>query len=37
MLGIGLSHAIANALFGGTAEYVAVWFKPAASPGPSGT
>jgi metabolite-proton symporter len=28
-LGVGLSYAIANALFGGTAEYVALWFKSA--------
>lgn len=26
-LGVGLSYAIANALFGGSAEYVALWFK----------
>ena len=26
-LGVGLSYAIANAIFGGTAEYVALWFK----------
>jgi MFS transporter, MHS family, alpha-ketoglutarate permease len=26
-LGVGLSYAIANALFGGTAEYMALWFK----------
>lgn len=26
-LGVGLSYAIANALFGGTAEYFALWFK----------
>jgi MHS family alpha-ketoglutarate permease-like MFS transporter len=26
-LGVGLPYAIANALFGGTAEYVALWFK----------
>lgn len=26
-LGVGLSYALANALFGGTAEYVALWFK----------
>ena len=26
-LGVGLSYAIANAVFGGTAEYVALWFK----------
>lgn len=26
-LGVGLSYAIANALLGGTAEYVALWFK----------
>lgn len=26
-LGVGLSYAIANSLFGGTAEFVALWFK----------
>jgi MFS transporter, MHS family, alpha-ketoglutarate permease len=26
-LGVGFSYAIANALFGGTAEYVGLWFK----------
>ena len=26
-LAVGLSYAIGNALFGGTAEYVALWFK----------
>jgi MHS family alpha-ketoglutarate permease-like MFS transporter len=26
-LGVGLSYAVANALVGGTAEYVALWFK----------
>ena len=26
-LGVGLSYAVANAAFGGTAEYVALWFK----------
>jgi metabolite-proton symporter len=26
-LGVGLSYAIANAMFGGTAEYVALWLK----------
>jgi metabolite-proton symporter len=26
-LGVGLSYAVANALFGGTAEYVALWFR----------
>lgn len=26
-LSVGLSYAIANALFGGSAEYVALWFK----------
>jgi MHS family alpha-ketoglutarate permease-like MFS transporter len=26
-LGVGLSYAVANALIGGTAEYVALWFK----------
>src|SRR4029079_10841008 len=30
-LGVGLSYALANALFGGTAEYVALWFKQAGS------
>jgi MFS transporter, MHS family, alpha-ketoglutarate permease len=28
-LGVGLCYAVANALFGGTAEYVALWFKSA--------
>jgi MHS family alpha-ketoglutarate permease-like MFS transporter len=28
-LGVGLSYAVANALFGGTAEYVALWLKQA--------
>lgn len=28
-LGVGLSYAIANAMFGGTAEFVALWFKDA--------
>jgi MHS family alpha-ketoglutarate permease-like MFS transporter len=28
-LGVGLSYALANAMFGGTAEYVALWFKQA--------
>lgn len=26
-MGVGFSYAIANAIFGGTAEYVALWFK----------
>jgi len=26
-LGVGLSYAVANALFGGSAEYVALWLK----------
>lgn len=26
-LGVGLPYAVANAVFGGTAEYVALWFK----------
>ena len=26
-LGVALPYAIANALFGGTAEYVGLWFK----------
>ncbi len=32
-LGVGLAYAIANALFGGTAEYVALWFKSAGHEG----
>jgi MHS family alpha-ketoglutarate permease-like MFS transporter len=28
-LGVALPYAIANAMFGGTAEYVALWFKGA--------
>jgi MHS family alpha-ketoglutarate permease-like MFS transporter len=28
-LGVALPYALANALFGGTAEYVALWFKNA--------
>ena len=28
-LGVALPYAIANALFGGTAEYIALWFKDA--------
>lgn len=30
-LGVGLSYAVGNAMFGGTAEYVALWFKQAGS------
>ena len=30
-LGVGLSYAIANAAFGGSAEYVALWFKSIGS------
>jgi MFS transporter, MHS family, alpha-ketoglutarate permease len=30
-VGVALPYAIANALFGGTAEYVALWFKSAGS------
>jgi len=26
-LGVGLPYAVANAVFGGTAEYIALWFK----------
>ena len=26
-MGVGLSYALGNAMFGGTAEYVALWFK----------
>ena len=25
---MGLSYSVANAIFGGSAEYVALWFKP---------
>jgi MHS family alpha-ketoglutarate permease-like MFS transporter len=28
-LGVGFPYAVANAIFGGTAEYVALWFKQA--------
>jgi MHS family alpha-ketoglutarate permease-like MFS transporter len=28
-LGVALPYALANALFGGTAEYIALWFKGA--------
>jgi len=30
-LGVGLSYALANAIFGGTAEFVALWFKDRGS------
>ncbi|GAB7537337.1 MFS family transporter [Burkholderia sp. 22PA0099] len=30
-MGVGLSYAVANAVFGGTAEYVALWFKQAGT------
>lgn len=30
-LGVGLSYAVGNAAFGGTAEYVALWMKQAGS------
>ena len=30
-LGVGLAYAIANAIFGGSAEYVALWFKSIGS------
>ena len=30
-MGVGLSYAIANAVFGGSAEYVALWFKQAGA------
>jgi MHS family alpha-ketoglutarate permease-like MFS transporter len=30
-VGVGLPYAIANAMFGGTAEYVALWMKSAGS------
>ncbi len=30
-MGVGLSYAIANAVFGGSAEYVALWFKNAGT------
>ncbi|MDR6293999.1 MHS family alpha-ketoglutarate permease-like MFS transporter [Inquilinus ginsengisoli] len=32
-LGVGLSYAIANAVFGGSAEYVALWLKDAGIEG----
>jgi MHS family alpha-ketoglutarate permease-like MFS transporter len=32
-LGVALPYALANALFGGTAEYVALWFKQAGREG----
>ncbi len=30
-MGVGLSYAVANAVFGGSAEYVALWFKQAGT------
>jgi MHS family alpha-ketoglutarate permease-like MFS transporter len=30
-LGVGLSYAVANAAFGGSAEYVALWLKSVGS------
>ena len=30
-LGVALPYALANAFFGGTAEYVALWFKKAGA------
>ncbi|RQR26493.1 MFS family transporter [Burkholderia sp. Bp9142] len=30
-MGVGLSYAIANSIFGGTAEYLALWFKSIGS------
>ncbi|CAJ7158165.1 citrate-proton symporter, (MFS_1) [Burkholderia pseudomallei] len=30
-IGVGLSYAVANAIFGGSAEYVALWFKSVGS------
>jgi MHS family alpha-ketoglutarate permease-like MFS transporter len=30
-LGVGLSYAVANAIFGGSAEYVALWLKSASA------
>ncbi len=30
-LGVGLSYAVANAIFGGSAEYVALWLKSIGS------
>ncbi|VWC72065.1 MFS family transporter [Burkholderia lata] len=30
-MGVGLSYAVANAIFGGSAEYVALWFKSIGS------
>ena len=34
-LGVGLSYAVANALFGGTAEYVALGSSPSGAKGRS--
>jgi FtsH-binding integral membrane protein len=30
-MSVGLAYAIANAIFGGSAEYVALWFKESGS------
>lgn len=30
-LGVGLAHAVTAAIFGGTAEYIALWFKQAGN------
>lgn len=30
-MGVGLSYAVANSIFGGTAEYLALWFKSVGS------
>jgi metabolite-proton symporter len=30
-LGVGLTYGVANAMFGGTSEYVALWFKDAGN------
>ncbi len=30
-IGVGLSYAVGNAIFGGSAEYVALWLKQAGS------
>lgn len=35
-LGVGFTYAVGNAMFGGTAEYVALWFKSAGNEGAFG-
>ena len=35
-LGVGFTYAVGNAMFGGTAEYVALWFKSVGNEGAFG-